>query len=290
MNTINLGFEKDFAKYSVHDFIEDLIESHDIKDFEGESKSLYQFDHKHEKAIHFYEQIILLGQGEITTSLIKLLVFNDPFENILQEVEPGESDDYDKFVWITSLVRKDMEGFINHWTPLCKVLKLTDSPELSAKDKAARCLMLTTGQTVYSKMNELSEVGNQYDLMFYTLFGSHREKAKDLHLIACSDRYDVYEMLQSGYSELNDENVRLRIELRKTMFDHFLSKHWNLDQESIDWFINLTRVALGDINGIDYISQQYNVLDSTTALLKSICTREIKEMDDLFKAISIEVN
>jgi aminopeptidase C len=98
MNTINLGFEKDFAKYSIHDFIEDLIESHDIKDFEGESKSLYQFDHKHEKAIHFYEQIILLGQGEITTSLIKLLVLNDPFENILQEVEPGESDDYDKFV------------------------------------------------------------------------------------------------------------------------------------------------------------------------------------------------
>jgi hypothetical protein len=255
------------------------------KGFMNKRKSLYQFDHRNEKAIHLYEQIILLSQGKITTSLIKLLVFDDPFGNIYQAVEPGECELYDKFVWITSCVGRNMEGFINHWKPLCKVLQLTDSPELSAKDKAVRCLMLTAGQTLYSKINELGGVGNQYDLIFKILFSNQREKARDLHSIACSDRYDVHEMLQLGSSDVTDVNVRLRLELRINMFDKFLSKYCNLDQESIDWFINLTRVALGDIDGIDYVSNQYNVPVSITALLKSICTREIKEMDDLLQAI-----
>jgi hypothetical protein len=63
----------------------------------GDRKSLYQFDHKYEKAIHLYEQIILLAQGKITTSLIKLLVYDKPFDDIYQEVEP-DNDVYDKFV------------------------------------------------------------------------------------------------------------------------------------------------------------------------------------------------
>jgi hypothetical protein len=260
----------------------------------GDRKSLYQFDHKYEKAIHLYEQIILLAQGKITTSLIKLLACYKPFDDIYQEVEPGFDYDYDNFIWITSLMRKDMEGFINHWERLCYLLKLDNSPELklSRKDKAARCLMLVTGQTMYSKINELSGVGNQYDLMLNILFGDKNqfEKARDLHSIVCSDRYDVVEMLQPDYSDAANENVRLREELKKNMFDKFLSKHWNLDKESIDWFINLTRVALGDTDGIDYVSKQYNVPNSITALLKSICTREIREMDDLFRAIICDVN
>jgi hypothetical protein len=85
--------------------------------------------------------------------------------------------------------------------------------------------LLVTGQTIYSKINELGGVGNQYDLMFKILFGNQREKARDLHSIACSDRFDVVEMLQSGYSDVTDENVHLHVELRRNMFDKFLSKH-----------------------------------------------------------------
>jgi hypothetical protein len=80
-----------------------LVDSLEIKldqgkGFMNKRKSLYQFDHRNEKAIHLYEQIILLSQGKITTSLIKLLVFDDPFGNIYQAVEPGECELYDKFV------------------------------------------------------------------------------------------------------------------------------------------------------------------------------------------------
>jgi hypothetical protein len=87
--------------------------------------------------------------------------------------------------------------------------------------------MLVTGQTMYSKINELSGVGNQYDLMLNILFGDKNqfEKARDLHSIVCSDRYDVVEMLQPDYSDATNENVRLREELKKNMFDKFLSKH-----------------------------------------------------------------
>jgi hypothetical protein len=84
--------------------------------------------------------------------------------------------------------------------------------------------MLVTGQTAYSMINELSGVRDQYDLMFEILFGNQYKKAGDLHSIACSDRYDVFEMLQSSYSD-NDENVHLRVELRRNMFDRFFSEH-----------------------------------------------------------------
>jgi hypothetical protein len=76
----------------------DSLELNQGNSFTSKRKSLYQFDHRNEKVIHLYEQIILLSQGKITTSLIKLLVFDDPFDNINKAVEPGKCELYDKFV------------------------------------------------------------------------------------------------------------------------------------------------------------------------------------------------
>jgi hypothetical protein len=69
-----------------------------INSGESKEKDLYQFDHRNERAIHFYEQIILLSQGTITPSLIKLLVLDKPFDNVCRAVKPGECIPYDKFV------------------------------------------------------------------------------------------------------------------------------------------------------------------------------------------------
>lgn len=150
--------------------------------------------------------------------------------------------------------------------------------------------MLVSGQTIYCKINELSKVGNQYDLIFKTLFGNDFQKARDLHAIACSDRQNALQMLQSSQSDAKNKNEQLLAELRTSMFDNFLSNHLKLDQESIDWFANLTIVALGGTNGIEYISQQYHVPINITSLLKAICTTEISEMDDLFVAMNSDVN
>jgi hypothetical protein len=69
-----------------------------INSGESKDKGLYQFDHRNERAIHFYEQIILLSQGTITPSLIKLLVLDKPFNNVYGAVKPGDCEPYDKFV------------------------------------------------------------------------------------------------------------------------------------------------------------------------------------------------
>jgi hypothetical protein len=85
--------------------------------------------------------------------------------------------------------------------------------------------MLVSGQTIYCKINELSKVGNQYDFIFKTLFGNDYQKARDLHAIACSDRQNALQMLQSSQSDAKNKNEQLLAELRTSMFDNFLSNH-----------------------------------------------------------------
>jgi len=77
--------------------------------------------------------------------------------------------------------------------------------------------------------------------------------------------------------------------LRTFLVDQFLIKDLEMDTDSIEWLSALTRIAMGDYDGFDYITKEYEISNTKSGIYKAICTRDYTMMDALFHAIDEEV-
>ncbi len=66
-------------------------------------------------------------------------------------------------------------------------------------------------------------------------------------------------------------------------------RHLEIDRNSIEWLSSLTRIAMGDYDGFDYIAKEYDISNTKSGIYKAICTRDYLTMGALFHAIDEEV-
>ena len=137
-------FDAFVNNYSTSNFIRDLSSIFSFEEF-GVAKDakLEYFDTKIHKFIHIYEMIILLAQGVCTPSLIAFLAGNEEDENSTLTTEDGKTSRL--FASVVSIVTGDFELFHNNSQDLLKELGVKDSPNVTAEQKAARCMMLVHG-------------------------------------------------------------------------------------------------------------------------------------------------
>ena len=79
-------------------------------------------------------------------------------------------------------------------------------------------------------------------------------------------------------------------ELYETLVVELLVKNLELDNGSVEWVDALTRVALGDESGVEYIWKVYDISSSKVNIYKSICASDEKHLAALFDAISDHIS
>jgi len=62
-----------------------------------------------------------------------------------------------------------------------------------------------------------------------------------------------------------------------------------MDTDSIEWLSSLTRIAMGDYDGFDYVAKEYDISNTKSGIYKAICTKDYLMMGALFHAIDEEV-
>lgn len=274
--------------YTPEEFVEDLIEVLSSNKSSGQEADLCNiqiFDEKLKREVHLYELVILCSHGLAMPSLSRLLTDEQALELPYDLLQPLENINYDIFVSMTSLITGDYEYLQNYGRNFMNLLNIKEAEKKQTMKALLKCLMLIKGSTPYLETNDISGLKHQYDEMFKALFGNQKERAKTLHKIATIKEDDILAVLISKYSVSDDEKTLADLTTRTELIDDFLHSCLHFDTESIEWVVSLSRVALGDVGGFDFIAKQYDLPVPSQSICKAILTKDYKKMEPLFQAI-----
>ena len=203
--------------------------------------------------------------------------------------EPGHNVFFDTCISYVSAFQGDLENFSKYCKGLLTALELEGSSDFSAREKAIKTLMLIKGDSIGAEVKGVSATNNQYESIFIKLFGKQYKKALYLHKLATLSEDELILLFTCNENTGNSTSLANAKKLSEFLIDEFLTRHLEMDTDSIEWLRALTRISTGDYDGFDYVAKEYDISNTKSAIYKAVCTRDYSMMDALFHAIDEEV-
>ena len=110
-------------------------------------------------------------------------------------------------------------------------------------------------------------------------------KAKLFHKFIALTGENLRNLLPALFTIQENETFKTIRKINQSWVDEFLITFCHFEKESLEWVANLTRIALGDLNAIDFIRDQFNLSGAACNLCKSICSDTSDQMGPLFQAL-----
>ena len=203
--------------------------------------------------------------------------------------EPGFNRFYDASISFVSAFQGDLENFSKYSRGLLQALGLEGNTDFPPREKAIMILMLIKGDSIDDEIEGISATNNQYVSIFQKLFGKQYKNAMYLHKFATMAEDDLVTLFTAKDRTVKTAQVQKAKKLGNYLIDEFLVRGLEMDTDSIEWLSALTRIAMGDYDGFDYIAKEYDISNTKSTIYKAICTRDYLMMDSLFHAIDEEV-
>ena len=203
--------------------------------------------------------------------------------------EPGYNVFFDTCLSYVSAFQGDLQNFSKYSRGLLIALGLEGSSDFSAREKAIKTLMLIKGDSIGEDIQGASVANSQYESIFIKLFGKQYKKALYLHKLATMSEDELIRLFKCKERIGHSIALQNTKKLSELLVDDFLVRHLELDTDSIEWLSALTRIAMGDYDGFDYIAKEYDISNTKSAVYKAVCTRDYLMMDALFHAIDEEI-
>ena len=257
-------------------------------------KNFRIFDETLQRRVHLYEHIIHLAHGFCRPGFLKIitnkgLLEDDSLHRITKPYEPGYSRFYDTCISFISAFQGDLENFSKYCKGLLDAIGLQGTTDFPAREKAIKTLMLIKGDSIGEEVEGISATGDQYKSIFERLFGKQSKKAMYLHKFATMSEDDLITLFNAKEMQGNSTYIQNFKKLAEHLIDNFLVRNLEMDTDSISWLSALTRIAMGDYDGFDYITKEYDISNTKAGIYKAICTRDHLMMGPLFHAIDEEV-
>lgn len=166
---------------------------------------------------------------------------------------------------------------------------LEGNTDFPAREKAIMILMLIKGDSIDDEIEGISATNNQYVSIFQKLFGKQYKNAMYLHKFATMSDNDLVDLFTAKDKTVKTAQVLKARKLGNYLIDEFLVRGLEMDSDSIEWLSALTRIAMGDYDGFDFVAKEYDISNTKSTIYKAICTRDYLMMDPLFHAIDEEV-
>ena len=252
------------------------------------------FDESLQRRVHLYEHIIHLAHGFCRPGFLKIICNNglftdDKLHRATKPYEPGHSRFYDACISFVSAFQGDLENFSKYCRGLLEAINLQGTTDFPAREKAIKILMLIKGDSIDAEIEGLSATGDQYRSIFETLFGKQSKSAMYLHKFGTMSEEELITLFNAKEMQGKSTHIQNYKRLGTHLIDNFLVRNLEMDTDSINWLSALTRIAMGDYDGFDYVSKEYDISNTKSGIYKAICTRDHLIMDPLFHAIDEEV-
>jgi hypothetical protein len=293
-------FDGMMAAYSTQDFMKDIIKVLKFDTTEVEIKlpqivkrGFRIHDESLQRKVHLYEHVILAANGYCRPGFLKILtqkqsISKETLKSIHRPFEVGFNKFYDTAMTFVSAYQGEIENFNKYCKGLLIALNLEGNSEFPAKEKAIKTLMLAKG-AAFESLTMTSTSGNMYEEIFKKLFGKQSTKAMYLHKFATLDEEQYKNLFTVNEKIIKDAKLLESQKLSKFLIDEFLIKHLEMDTDSLEWLKSLIRISAGDLDGFEYIAKEYEISNTKMNVYKSICTKDINQMDSFFEAIDEEV-
>ena len=155
-------------------------------------------------------------------------------------------------------------------------------------DKISHQHLLTLcyiGTSLYN-INVLFGIDQVYQQMFDYMFDpGDALKAKLFHKFIALTGENLRNLLPALFTIQENKTFKTISKINKSWVDEFLITFCRFEKESLGWVANLTRIALGDLNAIDFIRDHFELSGAASNLCKSICSDTSDQMGPLFQAL-----
>jgi hypothetical protein len=316
-------YERMIEKYPISAFIRDLINVLNSDTYnslkECEISRLEFFDPTLNRIVSMYEILILMAHGiwvpsllalsyELTPQEYAMKIYDSPFDRhnevddiyeddnhsvptqreTLDELpEEGKLKDFDTTMAVMAIAVGDYENFIRHSKRFLKVLKVNEDAELSALKKALRAIALVHAETIFFEIDGISYMRDESKEIFKILFGSDYKKALSLHSLVGLENSQLLNILKA---ESSFTSYKLIANHRgQENFRNFWANYCGLSSDSTEWLIAMTLITFEDFENLQFIADQYNLSDYATKIILGIWSRDILDMDVVFKALEKEI-
>ena len=120
------------------------------------------------------------------------------------------------------------------------------------------------GPSMYIYPKEVTVLREEYDKFFKEFFGKKHKKIKAFHMLATMQKHHLVSIIGSQQKikekKWIDRHEKLKI------FDKLVSEYCEMQKDAIDWIVALTKVSLGDMEGIEYIVDEYDLPSTATKI------------------------